>query len=334
MSGRALLGELLIAERVLTRDKLEEAMRAQAIYGGRLGTCLVEMGLVREDALAALLSRQLGVPTVSGRELSECAPEAIEALSAELAGRYRAVPFKVANRRLLVAMADPSELEAVHALEFAAGLRVYPFVAPEHLIVRALERYYGIPRPLRYIRLDEDAQRQGPSPISLEDLVARLLEASKGSEILARAFDFFAARFEQAVVFLRVELAFQPQLLRARSAEEHERLGALTITAGTALCHALTAATRLEGPLPPIPEREAIAAAFGVPSSAPFVMLPVASGAPPWGMLLATRRPGPMSRREEEILRVAAEKSRQACNLLSMRKALARLPAMPEACGA
>ena len=54
--GRPRLGTLLIREGKLSEEGLKEALEAQVIHGGRLGTNLLELGLLDEQTLAAALN--------------------------------------------------------------------------------------------------------------------------------------------------------------------------------------------------------------------------------------------------------------------------------------
>ena len=70
------IGELLVQDGVLTPEQVEKTLTAQKIYGGRLGTNLIEQGYVTEHQLAAALSRQLGIPLVEADRLAKIRPEA------------------------------------------------------------------------------------------------------------------------------------------------------------------------------------------------------------------------------------------------------------------
>src|SRR5580658_3169838 len=63
MSSR--LGEILVKDSLITADQLKQALEHQKKSGGRLGTCLVKLGLVSDDDITAVLSRQYGVPSIN-----------------------------------------------------------------------------------------------------------------------------------------------------------------------------------------------------------------------------------------------------------------------------
>ena len=156
------IGELLIQEGLITQAELEEALKSQVIFGGRLGTHLIEMGLLKEDDLAGALSRKLKVPCISANQLKDIPPPVISCLPRELAERYRVVPLRLENRRLTLVMADPSDLRTIDELSFRTGYLIRPVIASELGLGLALEKYYQIPRELRYINFRQEARTGSP----------------------------------------------------------------------------------------------------------------------------------------------------------------------------
>jgi hypothetical protein len=147
------LGELLIKEGAITRKQMEEALKCQVIFGGRLGTNLVEMGFIDEQKLVECLSRQLEVPYVTAEQLMSVPAEVINLISKEMAAEYKIVPLSLDKKRLTVAIWDPSDLSAIDAISFITGYIIRPLVCSELRLLLALEQYYGIKREVRYIQL-------------------------------------------------------------------------------------------------------------------------------------------------------------------------------------
>lgn len=143
------LGELLINQKLFTRKQLEEALEAQAVFGGRLGTILIEMGAIGEFDLAQALSRQLGFPFVHSDQLVDIPASALNALTPELAQKYQVLPIRLENRTLTVVMVNPCDLKAIEELGFRTGYVIRPIVAPELRLTYALEHYYRLPRKTR-----------------------------------------------------------------------------------------------------------------------------------------------------------------------------------------
>jgi hypothetical protein len=145
------LGELLLNEKMITPGQLEEALKSQVVYGIRLGSSLVEMGYVDEDALAQLLSRKLGVPCVGHKELAEVPRELIRNFPRDLVTAHHVVPLKLEGNRLSLAMADPTDFKAIDEVGFVTGHVVQPYIAPDVQISWALATYFRISsRQMRY----------------------------------------------------------------------------------------------------------------------------------------------------------------------------------------
>ena len=155
------LGDLLLKEGVITNAQLEEALKCQVIFGGKLGTNLIEMGLVEENALARVLSRKLGVPCAEESELMRIPPEVIKLIPKDIAARYKVIPLRLENRRLTLVMADPTDLKAIDEIAFRTGFLVRPALTPEVRLILALEKYYDIERGIRYINA---AKKSSASP--------------------------------------------------------------------------------------------------------------------------------------------------------------------------
>ncbi|MFN0063832.1 MAG: hypothetical protein ACKVPX_15105 [Myxococcaceae bacterium] len=153
---RTSLGEVLVRSGRVTREQLEAGLRAQAIWGGRLGTNLVEAGVLDLETLGEALAQAFGVPEAKAPYFRRIPPEALAKVPAKMAEKSMAIPLGFVtkpSRMLVVAFADPANPAAVDEVAFAAGMRVYPLVAPELRIVAALEQHYSVPRKTRYLRI-------------------------------------------------------------------------------------------------------------------------------------------------------------------------------------
>ena len=163
MAKKLRIGEMLVEAGILSRQQLEEALNAQLIYGGKLGTNLVEHGFVTEEFLTSFLSKQCNVPAMDAKDLEDIPAEVIAMVPRELAERHRVIPFKRDKRRLDVVLLDPTNLKAIDELSFKSGLLIRPYVGPEVLIARGLERYYQVTRARRYIQVVGEHDHQPPS---------------------------------------------------------------------------------------------------------------------------------------------------------------------------
>lgn len=146
------LGDILVKQGACSEDALRDALKNQIIFGGRLGTNLLEIQAVTEEALAKALGRQHGLPCVHGAQRPD--PAAVALVPAELADRHEAVPLLVQGRGLAVVVVDPRNLAMLDEIAFATGKAVHPVVAPEARVWVLLREAYGVERHLRGLEVD------------------------------------------------------------------------------------------------------------------------------------------------------------------------------------
>jgi hypothetical protein len=154
------LGEVLIQKNLINEAQLKQALDAQLIYGGHLGTCLVELGFVDVDRLGQVLAERFKVSSPNRERILKIDAKVVGTLSTKLVAKHEVIPFDLKNRILHVAMIDPKNLLALDELSFASGFKIEAWIAPEILILRAMEHYYGIPRRLRHITLSGQLGKQ------------------------------------------------------------------------------------------------------------------------------------------------------------------------------
>jgi hypothetical protein len=145
------LGEALVKDSLITREQLRLALERQVIFGGRIGTNIVELGILTEKDLSAFLSRFFKIPAVDPVQLAAVDPEVIACISRELAEKYKVVPFKKERNRLHVAILEPRSMASADEMRFITGYDIIPYAITELRLLYALEKYYGIERDLRYI---------------------------------------------------------------------------------------------------------------------------------------------------------------------------------------
>ncbi len=154
------IGEMLMNEKLITQGQLEEALQAQVIFGGKLGTILLEMGAVGELDLARILSKQLGSPCLHPDQLTNIPEDVINAISPELAEKFMVLPVSLDHRRLTVGMSNPRDLKVIDELAFRTGYVIRPMLAPELRLNFALEQYYKLRRKVRYIAPPKPVQEE------------------------------------------------------------------------------------------------------------------------------------------------------------------------------
>ncbi|UCD83788.1 MAG: hypothetical protein JSU92_10905 [Deltaproteobacteria bacterium] len=144
---------MLIKDGLVTPAQVDEAVNSQVVFGGRLGTNLIELEYIDERTLTRALSKLHGVPSVEPEVYPRIDPNTIKAIPRKIAAKYKVIPVNVEGKKLDLLMMDPSNFGARDEIGFTTGYVVKPLVAPEVRILSLLEKYYGIKRDLRYITL-------------------------------------------------------------------------------------------------------------------------------------------------------------------------------------
>jgi hypothetical protein len=141
------LGELLVAHNVITDAQLNSALDTQKQIGGKLGIILVKLRHLTEDQLTEFLGKHLNIRVMQLSDLVVY-PSVSALVDAEVLERRQVLPLKRTGDALVVAAADPMDLENLDELTFLTGLRVEPAAASRTNILKAIDYYFhGKPCP-------------------------------------------------------------------------------------------------------------------------------------------------------------------------------------------
>jgi type IV pilus assembly protein PilB len=151
----AKLGESLLKDNLITPQQLKEALDYQRVNGGRLASTLVRLGMLSDEEVTAVLSRQYGVPSVN-LDLFEVDAGAVSLVPQETAERYNVLPLSRVGATLTLAMVDPTNVFAIDDIKFMTGLSVEPVVVSETTLMAAIRKYYGTSREMELARVMED----------------------------------------------------------------------------------------------------------------------------------------------------------------------------------
>ncbi|HKO60411.1 MAG TPA: type IV-A pilus assembly ATPase PilB [Pyrinomonadaceae bacterium] len=151
----AKLGEILVRENLISPQHLREALDYQREHGGRLGYNLVKLGLVSDDMITAVLSRQYGIPSVN-LDLFQIDPHVLQLIPQEVAQKYSVLPLSRVGASLTLAMVDPTNVFAMDDIKFMTGLNVEPVVVAEASIQQAIAKYYGTSREIELAAVGVD----------------------------------------------------------------------------------------------------------------------------------------------------------------------------------
>ena len=135
------LGELLVREKMISLQQLQEAQTEAKRTGRRLGVALSRLGYVNDQDLTQFLARQYSLPSINLNDF-EIDGEVLKLVPKEVAMKHMVVPVNRAGATLIVAMSDPSNIFAIDELKFLTQYNIEPVVAAEAAIEEAIRRYY------------------------------------------------------------------------------------------------------------------------------------------------------------------------------------------------
>src|SRR5262245_15706771 len=166
------VGELLLKEKRITPEQLQQALAGQKANGGKLGYNLVKMGFVKDEEITALLSKQYGIPSINLAQF-QIDPAVVKLVPAETAQKYQIIPLSRSGASLTIAMTDPTNVFAMDDIKFMTGYNVEPVVASETAVGDSITRYYALAKAA--------AASAGGGGTSALELAAKSMEEMSGS---------------------------------------------------------------------------------------------------------------------------------------------------------
>lgn len=135
------LGEILLERGLIKKEQLEAAYAHQAAHGGLLGRILIELKFITEEEVALALTAQYGFPylPLDSYEIDETVSRLIPET---VARQYCLIPIDHIGNALTVAMADPSNVQAVEDIETITQCVIQTFVSTPSDILKAIDRAY------------------------------------------------------------------------------------------------------------------------------------------------------------------------------------------------
>lgn len=143
MASKSRVGEILLKARVIDDLQLRSAKAQQDQWGGRIGKVITDMGLADEDTITAAVAKAMGMQQVQLGHLPKD-PNALSRVDVRFAEENAVFPMALKDngKTLVLAMADPTDLEVMDAVGGKARARISAVVAGETEIQHAILRYY------------------------------------------------------------------------------------------------------------------------------------------------------------------------------------------------
>lgn len=211
------LGEELIKFGKISKKELNSALEKQEITGGRLEDLLEESGILTGDEIKGFLTEYYNIGTVDLDE-QEINSDVVLLINEELARKYIVIPFKKSQYRLLVAMVDPYDLEAIEEIAAATELNILPRKARAKEIVEKINYFFG-QRPVR----EKQVLPQEEEPLDSDVHEKLAAEAKKAEAAMKRAQMEAERKAEEARLKREIEIKKAEEEVRKKAEAAKKR---------------------------------------------------------------------------------------------------------------
>lgn len=201
------LSALLVDKKVLSQEKLNEALVIQKEKKERIGDILMKLGYIARENLVDVLSAELNVPAVRLTK-EKIPPDVLKFIPKKIAELYCVLPLSVTAEALTVAMADPMNVNALDDIRRVSGKLIRTMISGEKEIRESIELYYGenvsqsikdVMRDMasdESIELQDGSQQEGTNAMDLlrlteDEPVVKLTNSILGEAVKRRSSDIF-----------------------------------------------------------------------------------------------------------------------------------------------
>lgn len=137
------LGEILVGEHLITGDQLNETLEEQKTRKGvPLGELLIQKGIITTVELQQSLAKKLGIPFVNLTKY-QIAPSVLKYVPEEIATKHSVIPVHYYEDKLVIAVENPMNWEALDALRFNTNMYIEPVMATGEDIRKSINFYYA-----------------------------------------------------------------------------------------------------------------------------------------------------------------------------------------------
>jgi type IV pilus assembly protein PilB len=162
------MGDLLVREKIISAEQLEQALKSQRDSGGRLGSVLVKLGFLNDEDVTNFLSKQYGVPAIN-LSFFEIDSQVVKLIPYETVKRYQILPLSRVGASLTIAMVDPTNVFAMDDIKFMTGYNIEPVVASETAIMEGIEKAYNSSGPEENLETVIQSMGESDSEVELQD---------------------------------------------------------------------------------------------------------------------------------------------------------------------
>jgi len=135
------LTEILINNKLITVENLEQALKVQTTKGGKLSDIIVELKFVKENELISTLSEGLGLPLIDLKRF-KIDLDIAKIIPIEIARHYQIIPISKMGDTITLAMADPLNIFAIDHVQALTGFKINPIISSVTDINQTIELSY------------------------------------------------------------------------------------------------------------------------------------------------------------------------------------------------
>lgn len=204
------IGDILVEQGVLSPLQLDEALQRQRLTGDMLGRVLVSMGYCEEQHIIEALGVQSGMERVDLSKL-KIPEDVVRRISGDVARFYNVIPIRATQDYVMVAMADPLNLQALDDLSQILGVEVRGAVSNPLDVATAWKNNYAYELDSIHEMLHDLEDKVGTRELTLQEL---------GTQEVVRDQDNLVELAQQPEVIKIVNLIFL-EAVQKRASDIH-----------------------------------------------------------------------------------------------------------------
>jgi type IV pilus assembly protein PilB len=135
------LTELLINNKLLTQEQLDQALNVQKEKGGRLSDIIVSLNFIKENELVSILSEGLGLPLIDLKRY-KIDQEVVKIIPINIARHYQIIPISKMGDTITLAMADPLNVFTIDHVQSLTGYKINPVISSSQDIIQTIDLSY------------------------------------------------------------------------------------------------------------------------------------------------------------------------------------------------
>lgn len=163
-------GEILMDKGLIDQKKLDDALKRQIASKRKLGETLVLLGYINEEQLTKIVGDLAGIPAIDLTKF-KLEKEATKYLPGDICAKYKVVPIAIKNHNkrdhLLIAFADPLNLDIIDELRFMINLPIFRVSATSTAIKDAIKKLYPLTSPSSTIPGEIPVSREEQQPMEV-----------------------------------------------------------------------------------------------------------------------------------------------------------------------